>query len=1123
MFDQVQTSLPILGHRYRCHEELGSGGMGIVSRAYDRLTGQMVAVKLINVPPEYFEFMSRATTSNLLVPLAREFQTLASLRHPNIISVLDYGFAGADQPFLVMELLENARELSAAGGDQSLEMQMRLIEQVLQALKYLHRHRIVHCDLKPSNVLVSGQGVARVLDFGLALRQGQEAESGGTLSYMSPEVMAGGRATPLSDLYAVGVMAYELLVGRLPHYHASLEKMAKAILETPTDLDPLPAEWREFVGRLLEKQPTARYASAGEALAALQRTMGQPETESISIRESYLQGAPFIGRETERETLTAALNRAKEGHGSSWLVSGESGVGKSRLLDELRTQAQVDGFLVLRGQAVEGAGLPYQLWREPLRRLILPVELGDLEAGVLKPVVPDIDRLLERPITEAPELPGEDGQQRLISTIVDLVKRQTEAIVLILEDLQWASESLTVLKQLNHFVADLPLLILGNYRDDERPNLPDELPEMKVLSLKRLSQTEIATLSQSMLGEAGRQEPIVNLLQRETEGNVFFLVEVVRALAEASGSLAQIGMMTLPAHIFAGGVRKVVQRRLGRMPEWAQPLLKLTALAGRQLDLAVLQTLLSEGDGGFTAERLEEWLSLGLDGAVLDFQDGQWRFAHDKLREALLTDLIPVAVGNMHRAVAKAVEKVHSDDEAYAEALADHWGAAGENERALPYLLIAIKNLVEITTDYPRAEKLVERGLAYNSPTYQAALQMWYGEVANKLSNYELAISRFHEALADVGDDWALRAQTLNYLGTSMWRISRYPEARTYISQALEIAQRLGDTRQSARCLWGLSRVSELTGDLEASQEYSEQALVLFRDLDDWLGISRALNSLGIVVEKRGDYAKAETLYLESIEIATKMRFRSRVAYTLINLGIVAEYREDYERACTYYDQAVATFRDLGDRLGIATCLLNKGNALFGLGQLDRARELAEESMHMVQQIGARYLIGYCHGLLGDIAQEQGDYLGAKTHYQSAQSIFADIGTSQEGVEYQSDLVIVLLRLGNRIASLPLLAEAIRGAFEINAPPTLMRVLRAVIYLAYVDGKFHESAVWLGLFMNAQNKGVKANLSRRELSEKLGGVLGADRFAELVEQGKALQPKSVLNQVLAELTSETKG
>lgn len=136
-----------------------------------------------------------------------------------------------------------------------------------------------------------------------------------------------------------------------------------------------------------------------------------------------------MGRQAELQQLTTALQDTIAGNGSAWLVGGESGVGKSRLLEELRTVGLVEGALVLRGQAVEGGGLPYQLWRDPLRRLVLSVALSDLEAGVLKPIVPDISTLLERDVPDAPELAGEAGQQRLAVTIADVIKRQPQPLL----------------------------------------------------------------------------------------------------------------------------------------------------------------------------------------------------------------------------------------------------------------------------------------------------------------------------------------------------------------------------------------------------------------------------------------------------------------------------------------------------------------------------------------------------------------------------------------------------------------------------------------------------------------------------------------------------------------------
>src|SRR5258707_1825583 len=153
----------------------------------------------------------------------------------------------------------------------------------------------------------------------------------------------------------------------------------------------------DVLNRLLDKSAGQRYASADETISALCAATSQPiPAEDAALRESFLQAAQFVGREAEFARLKTALDETIGGHGSAWLVGGESGVGKSRLLDELRTRSLVAGALVLRGQAVEGGGLPYQLWRDPARRLALSTSLTDLEAGIVKEVVPDIGALLER-------------------------------------------------------------------------------------------------------------------------------------------------------------------------------------------------------------------------------------------------------------------------------------------------------------------------------------------------------------------------------------------------------------------------------------------------------------------------------------------------------------------------------------------------------------------------------------------------------------------------------------------------------------------------------------------------------------------------------------------------------
>ncbi|HRF96044.1 MAG TPA: ATP-binding protein, partial [Aggregatilineales bacterium] len=143
--------------------------------------------------------------------------------------------------------------------------------------------------------------------------------------------------------------------------------------------------------------------------------------ENIAIRESFLQSAQFIGRKDEFSQLKTAFDHAQAGQGAVWLVGGESGVGKTRLVDELRILALTRGVTVLRGQAVETGALPYQVWRDILPKLLLNTPVDDQEASILKPLVPDIEALLGQTIPDAPEVEPKIAQQRLLRTILSLI------------------------------------------------------------------------------------------------------------------------------------------------------------------------------------------------------------------------------------------------------------------------------------------------------------------------------------------------------------------------------------------------------------------------------------------------------------------------------------------------------------------------------------------------------------------------------------------------------------------------------------------------------------------------------------------------------------------------------
>ncbi|MEO0273351.1 MAG: serine/threonine-protein kinase [candidate division WOR-3 bacterium] len=215
--------------RYRLLETIGAGGMGVVYRDWDRLRCEMVALKQVNLHAERSPVAPHTDTHAFSLSLMQEFRTLASLRHPHIVPVYDFGFYTKQQPFFTMQFLEQAKPITDYVKSCGMEEKLQCLWQALHALWYLHRRHILHRDLKPSNILMN-QNRVMLVDFGLSIALGKTGESGGTLGYLAPELLGGDPASISSDLYAFGVVTYELFCGRLPFPITDLVSIRKLFL-----------------------------------------------------------------------------------------------------------------------------------------------------------------------------------------------------------------------------------------------------------------------------------------------------------------------------------------------------------------------------------------------------------------------------------------------------------------------------------------------------------------------------------------------------------------------------------------------------------------------------------------------------------------------------------------------------------------------------------------------------------------------------------------------------------------------------------------------------------------------------------------------------------------------------
>ncbi len=1044
----------ILGNRYLLQNQLGAGAMGVVYRAEDRLTRETVALKRV---------IAHDQSMNTRLALAREFQTLASLRHPNIMSVIDYGFDETQRPYFVMPLLEDAKDIKQAAKSLDSFGKLRLIIQLLQALAYLHRRGIVHRDLKPANVLITQDNMLKVLDFGLAVELEKAKEISGTLLYIAPEVLRMDGASPASDLYSVGIIAFELFAQVHPYDATDTAELVQNIIlkdpdlslieKTTGDLSKQNIEsLKAVIGRLVAKEPEERYQEAYDAIYALSNAIERTAPlENEAIRESFLQSARFVGRNKELGTLTNALEETLKGTGSQWLIAGESGIGKSRLLDELRNLAIVRGAIVVRGQEIAENGAPYQLWQDPIRRILLANPIDDLQASVLRDIVPDISDILDRYIPFITQIDAKDARQRLAIAIADLFTKTQKPILLILEDIQWSNESLEPIHILRR-TANAPLMLVASYRTDEEVDVAQIFPQMDFIRLQRLTTSAIRELTTSMLGSRSTNANVIDLLERETEGNIFFLVETVRALAEDAGSLSDVGNMTLPSHVFAGGVQQVVNRRLGLVPAYYRPLLELAAVNGRVLDLNVLHATSPN-------EHLEDWLTTCANVDVFTNWDGKWRFSHDKLREALLNDMADDQRRKNHEQVAQAIETAYPNDANQAHALADHWRVAGNLAKEAHYALIAgeialnVGSFVESLGLFKRAL----RGLDGEKPITRAHRGM--GDAYEGLSQYGEAIEHYEKSrqLAESLADLAGVAAAFDGIGGVEEKRGDLASAETHLNQALEIARKISDTHLIADTLNGIGTLYAKRGSLTQAQTYYEEALALRRDINDKRGIAATLNNLGVIQNFFGNHAQARIYYEEALALRRDIDDKRGIAATLSNIGIVVKTIENHKAARVYYDEAISIFRKIGDLHGVATLLNNLGALLLEQREFDDALLCYQECLSIVRSIGDERSSGYALHNIGRIHLAQGDFMQAKAHCEEAIKTLVSVGDKRGIADAKKDLGITLTRLGGILNAHQQLLEALEQWRVVGDKVGITQTLKALSKWHIANATFDEA------------------------------------------------------------------
>jgi predicted ATPase len=410
----------------------------------------------------------------------------------------------------------------------------------------------------------------------------------------------------------------------------------------------------------------------------------------------------FVGRQSQLETLREGLDEARAGRGRLILLAGEAGIGKTAVAREFAEQARQHGSLVLWGRCFEGEWQPpYGPWVEILGEIVrtgdgalLRQELGQA-APTLAQLVPDIRAVLPD-IPDAPSLGPDEGRYRLYDATVRFLScvAQRTPLILILEDLHWADrDSLQLLRYAARGLGHTHILMLGTYREPE-VGVTTQHPLMQTLALVRreagyqhvvMRGLAYAELTEYLAQAAGQALPqaLVQAVYAETDGNPFYTCEIWLHLTEEAKILRRAGRWSTDSSIdelgIPEGVRQVVGRRLTRLSEEANAVLRVAASLGGEFDLAVIQDVLELPEATLL-DSLDEALESGLL-CVTGRLPPMYDFCHAIVQHTVYETLNPDRRVRIHRSIAQALEQKYAGDQLnHAAELAGHYYAS----RGLP-------------------------------------------------------------------------------------------------------------------------------------------------------------------------------------------------------------------------------------------------------------------------------------------------------------------------------------------------------------------------------------------------------------------------------------------------------
>ncbi|MEM4293749.1 MAG: tetratricopeptide repeat protein [Thermoplasmata archaeon] len=755
---------------------------------------------------------------------------------------------------------------------------------------------------------------------------------------------------------------------------------------------------------------------------------------------------PFVGREKELDILRNALEKTRDtGAGNVYIITGQMGVGKTRLIQEVSKTAEKMGYAIMLGRGLDEKAVPFL-------PLIEAFEKYSTKPEETSKYVPT--GLIGAEIEEREELIGFTREKiRMMEAIMrrfsEISKKQP--VMLILDDIQWADTgTLSVFLYLARNVRNLNLILVGAYPDDyvrimSSPHFEEFLSNLAIeknvntIYLHPLKREDISKILGAILGTWKIPEEFVEFVFEKTGGNPLFVEEVGRTILEKGIFDLKARRLKIPVENLEipDSMKTLVSTRLKVLDENEMRVLGIAAVIGRVFEYAVLRE-----SAGIEEDRLldtlEKLVNMGIFEQMADKSE-RFRFLHSVVYDVVYSGLTSSRKRVFHKKVGEILERMHGTDVKFHGELGRHFMIAGLPEKSGKYFISiaehSLRNfaLRECITYCEKVLEISPGILEENIKTeFLGKAQKMLGDCFRIFGELKKAITYYEEAIKNTREEKD-RAELYIKMSEACYEIGDAERALALLESARNIFEGINSRDGLARLLIAQAMFYSEIGELERAREGFEKSMELCTELDEKI-LGDCCYGMGRLFIDLGELDKAEEYLSRALEIRQRYNQKEGVADVYNGLAIIAHDKGELERSLHYYEIARRIYEELGDLIGI--CRVNNNLAVLRVqrGEMEKAMELYQKNIEISERTGDLSMLMFAYRNIAwahtfkkefersaafyekalEIARKIGDKAGITTLLNRIAEAYANMGKLDMALECAEESLKVAEALGSK-------------------------------------------------------------------------------------------------------------